>query len=65
MIEQYDVLVESSGDFAGWIYLGKCSFGEIERIASQSVKGCKIYHAAVTGSLSKEEKREIASRHGI
>lgn len=65
MMKEYDVLVDSSGEFSGWVYLGKCNFDEIQKIANQSVKGCEIFRAAVTGSLNKEEKREIALRHGL
>lgn len=65
MNKQYEALVKSSGYFAGWIYLGKCTFGEIEITANQCVNGCKIYHVAITGTLSEKEKRKIAKRHGI
>lgn len=65
MMKEYDILVNSSGAFSGWVYLGKCNFNEIQKIANQSIKGCEIFHVAVTGSLTKQEKREIALRHGF
>lgn len=65
MMKEYDVLVDSCGAFSGWVYLGRCAFSEIEKITQQNVKDCEIFHVAVTGSLTKEEKREIAFRHGL
>lgn len=65
MIKEYEVLVDSSGAFSGWVYLGRCAFDEIQKIAHQNVTDCGIFHVAVAGSLSKDEKQEIATRHGL
>lgn len=65
-MKEYDVLVNNPGTFVGWLYVGRVNFGDIESRIQPSVIGEKdILHVSVTGSLSKEEKREIALRHGL
>lgn len=64
MIKEYEVLYSSEFS-SGWEYLGKVRICDIQKMMMLKGPQCQVFHICVSCSLSKEEKREIASRHGI
>lgn len=64
MLKEYDVLYRGR-NCGGWEYVGKVTLIQIHKTMILKCSDCEILHVAATGSLSKEEKREIATRHGV
>ena len=64
MKKEYDVLYKSEFCSA-WEYMGNVSINEIQPIMRLKGPDCEVLHICVYGYLTKDEKEEIANRHGI